>query len=155
MVRVPPANRATLRLPAVKSEGSPVTVKYIPSPCVGLDGGAVFGAMAWFERLGKPVVVTANIAGEPTNIVAVFTLVICGPSFTFNVKGCVAEPVEALAVSVKEYCPPEPIAGVPLMVAGFPGVKVRPRGNVSAKPMVPVLAAKSPECLATELKTMP
>jgi hypothetical protein len=104
-------------------------------------GGCGFAGKAWLDTLGKPDVVTANEPGIPTNILAAFALVICGLSFTFNVKDCVADPVEALSVSNSTDWPPVPAAGVPLIVALFPlALNWSPAGSESARLIVPSVA---------------
>ena len=105
------------------------------------------------DTLGNPVVVTLNEPGIPTNIVAVGTLVICGPSLTFRMRDCWAGSPVSVDVSVTVYWPPVPAAGVPLIAAGFPEVKLSPVGSALPNAIVPVLAEteNDPECPAVNV----
>src|SRR5207344_2215511 len=84
---------------------------------------------------GVPVLVTVKVPAVPTVNVALFALVIAGADcamFTVNVKGWFAgAPTPLLAISVREYVPFVPVAGVPLSVAvPFPLLtKVIPLGS--------------------------
>ena len=92
MVNVPVANPWAFRLLTRRLAGTPLTVKYIPSPCEGFVGGSGLAGITWFETLGNPVVVTTNDPGIPTDMLAVFVPLICGASFTFKVRDWIAVP---------------------------------------------------------------
>ncbi len=142
MVNVPVANPWGLRLPNVRLGGRPVTVNCIPSCSSRPAGSCAVGSITWLETLGYPTVVTVNEPGVPTNMVAVFALLICGASFTFRTRDCVAvSPAPASSVNVTMYWPPVPAAGTPVMLAGLPDVKDSPLGSALSRSIVPRLAA--------------
>src|SRR5262249_33206309 len=60
IVSIPVAKPAGFRFVYCRSGGSPVTVKYIPFPSVGLLGGSELEDIGCVERLGYPVVVTVK-----------------------------------------------------------------------------------------------
>ena len=60
IVSMPVAKPCGFRFVYCRSGGSPVTVKYIPFPSVGLLGGMELEDTGCVERLGYPVVVTAR-----------------------------------------------------------------------------------------------
>jgi hypothetical protein len=105
--------------------------------------------------VGVPVVVTENVPVAPAVKVVLLALVITGATlgvFTVSVKACLAgAPTPFVAVSVREYVPPVPDAGVPLRVpTPFPlSAKVTPFGSAPVsvrvgvgKPVV--ITAKDP-----------
>jgi hypothetical protein len=114
------------------------------------------GGITWFETLGNPVVVTTNDPGIPTNMLAVFVLVIFGPSFTFKVRDCIAVPaVPASSFNVSVYWPPVPGAGVPPIDALLPlPTKDRPFGSVPDRPIVPMLAEIENEAAVPAVNTL-
>ena len=96
-------------------------------------------APVWVKAgVGAPVAVTENVPAVPTVNVVLLALVIAGPVFevfTVRVKAWVAGvPIPFVAVSVTEYAPPVPDAGVPLNVpTPFPlSAKLTPDGSTPA-----------------------
>src|SRR4051794_5924450 len=102
--------------------------------------GAV--AAAELDVLGYPVVVTLNEPGWPAKNVTTGGLVIFGPSLTFSIRLCVADPsVPASTVTESWYWPPVRTAGVPLRVAVLPlALKCRPAGKVLPRLRTPSVA---------------
>jgi hypothetical protein len=85
----------------------------------------------WVDKLGNPVVVTANDPGNPVKKVAELALVICGAWSRFSVKDCEVEPRDpASSIKITLYWPPVDGGTEPVMLAGFPALKVSPCGSV-------------------------
>src|SRR5688572_22464593 len=101
---------------------------------------------------GKPVAVGVYVFAAPATKVVVAAPLMPGAWFTVSVKLCdAAEPTPLLALSVSEYVPPLPPAGVPesTPVVVF---SVTPLGRL---PVTPNVGAGSPDAVTVKLPALP